>query len=376
MQCQIRSCGRVLIVAGLMLLTAGNPTLLQAQQGGSATLSGTVLDPHGSVIASATVQVKSESSSLIRKTTSGKDGRFSIEGLPVGAYTVEVSAPGFSLRSRKGVQVAATGANDVSIALSVASLVQQVTVTATADDSPSVASQASPVKALLDERSATSVVDSHFIQNFTSPVADFGELVQMVPGTFSLNSNGVGLGQDKTYFRGFPDGDYDIDFDGIPFYDTNTPTHHSWAFFPAQWIGGVDFDRSPGTASTIGPTPFGGNIHLLSKEMPSELNIRGGVSYGSFNTRLYDGEFDSANFAPYSRSDLLVDVHRMTSDGYQTFNNQMRNAGELQVHLPHLRQYAADGVQRRHHPRQPHPELQRTNPRAGGRQWAQFPADQ
>lgn len=143
MQCQIRSCGRVLIVAGLMLLTAGNPTLLQAQQGGSPTLSGTVLDPHGSVIASATVQVKSESSSLIRKTTSGKDGRFSIEGLPVGAYTVEVSAPGFSLRSRKGVQVAATGANDVSIALSVASLVQQVTVTATADDSPSVASQAS-----------------------------------------------------------------------------------------------------------------------------------------------------------------------------------------------------------------------------------------
>ena len=91
--------------------------------------------------------------------------------------------------------------------------------------------------------------------------------MQIVPGAFTTSSDGVGLGQSKTYFRGFQDGDYNIDFDGIPFYDTNTPTHHSWAFFPSQWIGGVDFDRSPGTASTIGPTPFGGSIHLLSKPL-------------------------------------------------------------------------------------------------------------
>jgi iron complex outermembrane receptor protein len=329
MQTQIRLCGRVLTVVCLAFLAIGQLPLLRAQQDSSATLTGTVLDPHGKVVASAAVQVKSEASSLVRKVTTGGDGRFSVEGLPVGAYTVEASAPGFSTNSHKGVQVSAGGANDISISLSVQSLIQEVTVSATADDIPSVASQDSPVKALLDERSATSVIDSHFIQNFASPLADFGELVQMVPGTYSLNSNGVGLGQDKTYFRGFPDGDYDIDYDGIPFYDTNTPTHHSWAFFPAQWIGGVDFDRSPGSASTIGPTPFGGSIHLLSKEMPSEMNIRGSVSYGSFNTKLYDGEFDSGSFGPNSRSDLLVDVHRMSSFGYQTFNFQMRNAGEL-----------------------------------------------
>lgn len=50
--------------------------------------------------------------------------------------------------------------------------------------------------------------------------------------------------------------------DGIPFYDTNSPMHHSWAFVPAQFFGGIDLDRSPGTASTVGPTPFGGSIHL------------------------------------------------------------------------------------------------------------------
>jgi iron complex outermembrane receptor protein len=129
--------------------------------------------------------------------------------------------------------------------------------------------------ASLEARSARTPISPVFIQNFTSPVADYGEVVQMAPGTFTLNGNGVALGQSNTYFRGFPDGRYDIDFDGIPFYDTNTPSQHSWAFFPSQFVGGVDLDRSPGTASTIGPTPFGGSIHLLSKDLSPIENVRG-----------------------------------------------------------------------------------------------------
>src|ERR1017187_338451 len=153
-----------------------------------------------------------------------------------------------------------------------------------------------------------------------------------VPGTFTTSSDGVGLGQSKTYFRGFPDGDYDIDFDGIPFYDTNSPSHHSWAFFPSQWIGGVDFDRSPGSASTIGPTPFGGSIHLLSKPLTSEMDLRGSFSIGTWNTKLYDVAFNSGSFGVFgspSKSNLFVDWHRMTSDGYQTFNHNMRNGGSI-----------------------------------------------
>jgi iron complex outermembrane receptor protein len=159
-------------------------------------------------------------------------------------------------------------------------------------------------------------------------MADFGELVEMAPGTFSLNTNGIGLGQDKTFFRGFPDGDYDIDFDGVPFYDTNTPTHHTWAFFPDPWTGSVDFDRSPGSASTIGPTPFGGSIHLLSPEMTAAPLIQGSVSYGSFNTELYDLTVDSGAFGG-RKSNLLVDVQHMQSKGFETDNFQNRNAGML-----------------------------------------------
>jgi iron complex outermembrane receptor protein len=228
----------------------------------------------------------------------------------------------------KDVELAAGQALDVPVTLALAAAADQVTVeTANAG---SIAAQYAPMDTPLDTRSARTEVSNVFITNYTSPLADFSEVVQMVPGAFSVNSNGVGLGDSKTYFRGFQDGLYDITFDGIPFEDTNSPTHHSWAFFPSQWIGGVDFDRSPGSASTIGPTPFGGSINLLSRETPTDQNIRFGVSYGSFNTLLYDGHYDSGNFGGQSRrSNVLVDVHHLTSDGYQTFNYQTRNAGSL-----------------------------------------------
>ena len=180
------------------------------------------------------------------------------------------------------------------MALSLGSVSDAITVEA--NTSGSIAAQHAPMDGLLEAHSARTEITPVFIQNYTSPVADFGELVEMAPGTFSISSNGIGLGQDKTYFRGFPDGDYDIDFDGVPFYDTNTPTHHTWAFFPDPWTGSVDFDRSPGSASTIGPTPFGGSIHLLSPDMATVPSVQANISYGSFNTILVDGTYDSGWF--------------------------------------------------------------------------------
>ena len=186
-----------------------------------------------------------------KKTVTAKDdGSYSIDGLAAGTYTLEAMGNGFAVNSKAGITLADGQTQQVTLTLQVSAVVQEVTVNS-GIDSPAV--QSAPSGGFVEERSAQSLVSNKYIENFTSPMADFGELVQIVPGAFTTSSNGIGLGQSKTYFRGFPDGDYDIDFDGIPVYDTNSPTHHSWAFFPVQWIGGVDFDRSPGSASTIWP---------------------------------------------------------------------------------------------------------------------------
>jgi iron complex outermembrane receptor protein len=306
------------------LLGFAGPRQVLAQDKGTVVLSGTVVDPAARAIVNASVVAKNEASAAVSKTTTDQAGKFSFTGLAAGTYTVEVSAPGFAPGVRQGVRVTGERPEDLSFPLTLGTVSEAITVEANAYDS--IAAQGAPMDGILEARSARTEVSSAFIQNFASPVSDFSELLQMAPGTFSVNPNGVGLGDSKTFFRGFSDGNYDINFDGIPFYDTNDPTHHSWAFFPSPWIGSIDFDRSPGSASTTGPTPFGGTVNLLSHEMALSQAIRGSVSYGSFNTILVDGAFDSGTFG---KSSLFIDVHHMQSDGEQTFNYQTRNAGSL-----------------------------------------------
>lgn len=305
-------------------ITMSTPLILAQANG---TVTGTVLDTKGTIITTASVRITMEGGAINRTASTDTLGRYSISGLTPGTYTLEVAANGFALATRQISIVTGQTAN-LPITLQVGSVATEVNVEA--DATHSIAAALAPMDASLDARSARTAITQHFIQNFTSPVADFGEAVQMAPGTFTTNSNGVGLGQSSTYFRGFPDGNYDIDFDGIPFYDTNTPSHHSWAFFPSQFLGGIDFDRSPGSASTIGPTPFGGSIHLLSKNLSPISNVRGQVSFGSFNTQLYDGVYDTGSLF-HGKFNASIDVHHMQSDGYQTWNHQTRNAGAIKA---------------------------------------------
>ena len=299
---------------------------LMAQQAGQIT--GAVTDTKGTGIPHATIVFKNERTNAVTKIAGDDLGHFAVPALAAGNFTIEASAPGFALGTKKNVAIAAGQPMQLGFTLNIGSVTDQITVEA--NNANSIAAQYAPMDGLLEARSARTEVNTAFIQNFSSPVADYTEVMQMTPGVFSINSNGVGLGDAKMYFRGFSDGLYDITFDGIPWNDTNTPSHHSWAFFPSQWLGGVDFDRSPGTASTLGPTPFGGSINLLSKEMTEVRNLRLGMSYGSFNTILSDGQFDTGNFGgEKKRNNLLIDVHRMTSDGFQTLNRQERNAGSL-----------------------------------------------
>src|SRR5579862_7829532 len=294
---------------------------LQAQQGG--TISGTVSDQTGKAIPNASVELKNESGGGARTVTSDAEGKFSAADLAAGIYSLTVSSPGFSLSTRSGAQVSAGATQDVPITLSVETVSSTVTVT----ESLSTAAATAPLGNTLDAVSAKTEVSAEFIRNFMSPLADYAEYVNLAPGTFSLNPNGIGLGQGKTFFRGFQDGQYTMTFDGIPFEDANSPTHHSWANFPSGWTDAVDFDRSSGLSSNFGPTNFGGSINLLSPPLFPDPDIRATISYGSWNTRLLQLDADSGFFGPGNKSSFLMDIQQLLSDGYQTYNRQKRVAG-------------------------------------------------
>ena len=113
-----------------------------------------------------------------------------------------------------------------------------VVVTGKAADTPPPTKSA-PSQNSLAARSAQSTVSDDSVRNYTSPVSDYTQVLSMVPGLFSYSPNGAGLGDSKITIRGLPDSYALFSFDGIPFNDTNGVSHHSWVFFPTEFLGGA-----------------------------------------------------------------------------------------------------------------------------------------
>ena len=188
------------------------------------------------------------------------------------------------------------------------------------------AAQKAPSQNSMSARSAQSEVSDEFIRDSISPVSDYSQIILMTPGAYSYSPNGVGLGDTKTTIRGSSDSNNVMTFDGIPFNDTNGVSHHSWVFFPAPFVGGAVVDRSPGSAATIGQATFAGSIALLSRNMEAQKRTTVELSDGSWNTTFVGLEHETGQFGADGASNLLFNVHEMKSDGYETYNDQKRDA--------------------------------------------------
>jgi hypothetical protein len=74
-------------------------------QNTTGSLSGTVTDPAGAVVAAAKVDVRNEGTGTIAHLTTNIAGVYRAAFLIPGAYTVKVQAAGFSTFEATGVQV-------------------------------------------------------------------------------------------------------------------------------------------------------------------------------------------------------------------------------------------------------------------------------
>lgn len=114
----------ILAVAfGLSVMPAG------AAVGGS--ISGTVTDQSGAVVAGATLNLVNTSQQTTYQTVSNKQGLYSFPNLPVGHYDLTTTATGFSPQRKNGVAVDTDSAIRVDFALEIG--VQTDTVTVTSD---------------------------------------------------------------------------------------------------------------------------------------------------------------------------------------------------------------------------------------------------
>jgi hypothetical protein len=127
----LASYKKSLRAAFLVVLYFGLGLSAYAQSGGSS-ISGTVLDPSGAVVANASVEIHNVVSGFDRTTTTDSSGKFTFPNIPFNPYHMTVTAKGFAQNAQDVEIRSALGVN-VKVSLTVAGSSDVVTVEAGAD---------------------------------------------------------------------------------------------------------------------------------------------------------------------------------------------------------------------------------------------------
>jgi hypothetical protein len=152
-----------------------------AQSTGS--IRGTVTDSTGSIIPNASFSLTETNTQLSRTAASNTDGIFVFPDLPVGNYTLRVTAPGFTSGNYSGLTLVTGHVVDVPVKLLVGSANEQVTVSA---DTESIQTSTSAVQQSVTEEQ---------IQNLPLNGRNPLQLTTLVPGTV-LTTVGTESGQE------------------------------------------------------------------------------------------------------------------------------------------------------------------------------------
>src|ERR1700688_416084 len=116
-------------LTAFILFLAVSPAMTFAQGGATGAIGGVVQDASGAVIANAKVNIKSEATGeVLRQVTTDSSGLFTATLLPVGSYSVEVTAPGFPVTTFPGVVVRITETTRMTASLKVNTVKQMVEV--------------------------------------------------------------------------------------------------------------------------------------------------------------------------------------------------------------------------------------------------------
>ncbi len=95
----------------------------------TGTISGTVNDPSGAVVAGANVTAQNPATNFTREAVSASNGSYRLEQLPVGTYTISVEATGFKKLMTGQVALSVNDSLTLDLTLEVGQVSEVVTVT-------------------------------------------------------------------------------------------------------------------------------------------------------------------------------------------------------------------------------------------------------
>ena len=98
-------------------------------QGAVAEVNGNAVDQSGAVLPGVTVTLTEETTGLVRSVVSNETGRFSVQALQPGRYTMRAELSGFQTQTLTGITVNVGQALTLNFTLPVGTLQDQITVT-------------------------------------------------------------------------------------------------------------------------------------------------------------------------------------------------------------------------------------------------------
>jgi hypothetical protein len=223
----------------------GCPSLVFGQTSG--TITGTVTDPSGSAVPGATVTVTNVGTGVVARTvTTGPNGIYVAEALPVGTYRLSVSANGFQAAESSDLTLNVADRLGVNFTLKLGTTSQKIEVTGAA---PQVQTQSGAISDTVstEQLSQLPILDRNFM-----------ELQATVPGAIKVAGDELG----KSFYnqKGFDINGFDQSMTGY------------------QLDGGQNTDVGNATSPMTAPPPDAlSEFKVLTSNYSAQYGTAGGA---------------------------------------------------------------------------------------------------
>jgi hypothetical protein len=181
-------------VGFVLLLLAGVLGISQIafSQDVTAAIVGTVTDPSGAPISGASITVTDTERGTVLTARTTDVGSYTVLRVPIGTYTLKVSAPGFQTSSYPAFTLQLNQTARLNVEMKVGQISQTVEVT---DSAPVLQSQTAEVGTVIDARTS---------DNLPLATRNYVQLTLLTPGAISVDPANMNMGSNTAEEGGRP----------------------------------------------------------------------------------------------------------------------------------------------------------------------------
>lgn len=268
---------KLLLICVALLMAA---SLGMAQSKDTGTFVGTVFDVDGAPLPGVMVTAKNINIGLVQSTVANDQGRYRIEKLPSGMYTLTAAIQGFKTTTREGLELMIGGEVKINFSLEIGKLEESITVVGV---SPLVETTRAQVSTVITEKEFLSYPQGN--RNYIS-------LIAYAPGTLP------GAGRSGYAINGMRGSSNNFQIDGIDNNDNGTASS-GVTTMPPEAI--QEFRLVSNNFSAEYGRNSGGVINAVMKSGTNELHGAAWIFYRGGSALFQTEDWLSHDLPPYKR---------------------------------------------------------------------------